>query len=265
MSGAMSTQPRRNKSLERGLALLKSLADHPDGATVPELAEETALPRTTAARLLATLDALGAVTRQDSRRWTLGPEITRLGSAADPFTALRSRARSVVRAVSAELEESTMIIAVNEAWEMETILQSDAATLVGATDWRGRRESGVLHAGAAGKLALAALSDQEALTVADPLTPITPRTITVENELRDELDRVRRQGWASTVDELEVGLTAIAVPLHYSTVTGHGLSLSVSGPSARLPTDRHQEAATLLARAADSIERAGEGAATGRA
>jgi IclR family pca regulon transcriptional regulator len=45
------------------------------------------------------------------------------------------------------------------------------------------------------------------------LQPLTPRTITDAAALREELDRVRRQGWALVDQELEVGIRSIAAPL----------------------------------------------------
>ena len=52
--------------------------------------------------------------------------------------------------------------------------------------------------------------------------------------LREELDRVREQGYAVAVDELEVGLAAAAAPIR----NAHGdivASMSVSGPTFRMP------------------------------
>ncbi len=162
-------------------------------------------------------------------------------------------------ALSAEVGETAMVTVVYETWEIETILQVDAPMLVGATSWLGRRERGVLHAGASGKLALAALSDEQVRNLVGRPAAFTPNTITSVDALLAELARVRESGWASTVDELETGLTAVAVPLSDSAAAAaagaHSLSLSISGLSARLAVDRLPDVADSLKRFSRQLSR----------
>jgi len=249
----------RNQSLARGLALLRALADRPGGATVPALADATALPRTTTARLLSTLRDLGAVERVGNREWALGPEIARLGRVADPFHQLRGRAHEPITSLSREVGESAMIAVVYDSWETETILQVDAPTLVGATNWLGSRHGGVLHASATGKLALAQLSREQVRAVTGRMREFTPRTITDLDALDEELERTRARGWAATIDELETGLTAVATALDDPFAARSGgarlVSVSVSGPSARLPAERLPKVAARLERLARSLSR----------
>ena len=103
---------------------------------------------------------------------------------------------------------------------------------------------------------LSGLDDAQLDTVLDTvlgkLATYTPRTITKRARLREELDRVRAQGYALAVDELEVGLTAVAAPIR----NAHGdvvASMSVSGPSFRLPTDRVHEVVALISEAAVEV------------
>jgi DNA-binding IclR family transcriptional regulator len=248
---------RRNQSLIRGISLLQGLAERPAGATVPELAEVTELPRTTTARLLTTLHDLGMVERPNARVWVLGPELARIGRLADPFRPLRDRAYEPLQRLAREIQESAMVAVIYDTWETETILQVDAPNLVGATDWIGRRYGGVLHASATGKLALAALDDAEARAVLGTPKAITAATITDVDALLRHLAEVRTLGWSSTVDELELGLTAVAVPLNDEVVaSGAGartLCVSVSGLSARLTPDRIEPVAARLRDAAAEL------------
>ena len=69
------------------------------------------------------------------------------------------------------------------------------------------------------------------------LPAYTGLTITTKGKLRKQLEEVREQGYAVAVDELEVGLTAIAAPVR----NAHGdvvCSMSISGPTFRLPAER---------------------------
>ena len=59
------------------------------------------------------------------------------------------------------------------------------------------------------------------------------------------LQHVRARGFATSIDELEVGLTALAAPVFGP--QGEALAaLSISGPSARLTPDRIAQLAPLL-------------------
>ncbi len=63
--------------------------------------------------------------------------------------------------------------------------------------------------------------------------------------LGKEIEAVRERGYATAVDELEVGLTAVAAPIR----NAHGdviAALSVSGPSFRLDAARIEEVVPLL-------------------
>ena len=69
-----------------------------------------------------------------------------------------------------------------------------------------------LHATSNGKVLLSGLDQQRLDAVLGKLPTYTPSTITRKAKLREELERVREQGYAVAVDELEVGLTAVAAP-----------------------------------------------------
>jgi IclR family transcriptional regulator, pca regulon regulatory protein len=82
-----------------------------------------------------------------------------------------------------------------------------------------------------------------------PLEQLTARTISNPGRLRAELDRVRRLGYAETIDELEEGLTGIAVPVR-GPDPNTAMALTVSGPSPRFPPRRRRQLATLARAAA---------------
>jgi DNA-binding IclR family transcriptional regulator len=73
----------------------------------------------------------------------------------------------------------------------------------------------------------------------------TPNTITSRSKLLAELDMIRDRGWASTVEELEIGLNAIAAPIRGS--SGEVIAaVSVSGPAYRLTVESYQDVAGKL-------------------
>ena len=110
------------------------------------------------------------------------------------------------------------------------VAQVDSRYLLGTRDWT---EVDVPpHASSLGKVlyAYGALPLPGAV-----LGELTERTLPDLGALRRDLAGVRRRGYATTVDELELGLTAIAAPVR----DGHGTvvaALGISGPTPRLQT-----------------------------
>jgi IclR family transcriptional regulator, acetate operon repressor len=232
---------QRTQSLTRAIALLRAAATHPGGASTAALARAAGLPVATAARLLATLADAGFVERTASGEgWVLGGELVRLARGADPHLNLVERARPLTERLADAAGESAMLAVPRVPVGAEVLVQIDAPRLLGATNWVGRRFP--LHASASGKLALAELSEEElaAWISRERLERYTDHTITDPGELRAELARVRRRGYAELADELEEGLAAIAAAVRTS---GGALAamIGVSGPSFRLTPERRAE------------------------
>jgi DNA-binding IclR family transcriptional regulator len=246
----------RNQSLQRTVTLLRAVAAHPEGATIATLAAETSLPRPTTSRLLATLADAEFVERAGaSDGWVLGREILSLGRAADPYGRLAQLAQPHLEQLARDAAESAMLGASDRSDRLEVIAQADAGNLVGVGNWVGRRFG--LHASAGGKLILAGLADAglEAALAGMTLERYTARTLTTRAALQAELRRVRRLGYAETVDELEIGLSSIGVvvgPMAGSVL----LSVGVSGPTSRLSTGRRRELVPLIHACADRIRAA---------
>jgi len=114
-----------------------------------------------------------------------------------------------------------------------------------------------LHASAAGKLALAELTDGELASwlAGTTLARFTARTLGDEPSLRAELARVRRQGWAELADELEDGLASVSVPLHEADGSLAAM-VGVSGPTFRLGRARRRELVPLVRAAVAEIRAA---------
>jgi DNA-binding IclR family transcriptional regulator len=114
-----------------------------------------------------------------------------------------------------------------------------------------------LHASSAGKLILADLDPEEltAWLASGSLRSYTERTIAAPDQLRAELERVRRQRSAEIVDELEPGLASISVPVHSPDGPFAGV-IGLSGPTFRLGRARRREVLPRVRAAAGEIERA---------
>jgi DNA-binding IclR family transcriptional regulator len=108
------------------------------------------------------------------------------------------------------------------------------------------------HATATGKVLLADLSEDELQAVLTDLPAQTPKTITDGALLRRELQRVRERGYATNVEELEIGYMAVAVPVRTQGARVVA-ALGIGGPRLRLSVERLAEVARPMAEAGARI------------
>lgn len=176
----------------------------------------------------AALDALerhGLVEWDAARsRVSPGPREVGYARAGDDLAAL---AQGPMRRLAAESGE-TVNLMVRTARGAEAIAQVDGRHVLGASNWVGREVPD--HCSAAGKVFLAFGA---AALPPGALERHAPRTIVDRPLLERELDAVRRQGFATIVDELEVGLAAVAAPVRDGE-DAVVAALSIAGPAARL-------------------------------
>jgi len=240
------------QSVDRAVAILEILAR--DGeAGVTEVARELGVHKSTASRLLAALDRRDLVGQDAARgRYRLGVGLVRLAGAAGRGLDLVQESRPVCRALAQEVGE-TVNLAILSGRDALYLDQIAGPAALSPHNWAGQRIP--LHATSDGKVLLAYLSDGElAECLAPPLARFTERTITAAADFPPLLAEVRRQGYATAVEELEAGLTAVAAPVR----NAEGVvvaSISASGPSFRIPADRIPVLAVSVRRAAAEVSR----------
>ncbi|WP_405142514.1 IclR family transcriptional regulator [Sphaerisporangium sp. NBC_01403] len=238
------------QSVDRALSVLKLLARHGE-LGVSELAAELGVHRSTAFRLLATLENHDLVHQNDERgRYRLGVGVLRLAGATTARLDVVQEGRPVGTRLAAQVGE-TVNIAILDRDEALYLDQMTGTSALQAHNWTGRRIA--LHATSNGKVLLAhAPEGRFAEVTAVPLARFTERTVTDAGRLREELDTVRERGFATAVDELELGLTAVAAPVFGADGTVVA-SLSASGPTFRLPAERLSAVAAQVVAAATEI------------
>ena len=132
----------------------------------------------------------------------------------------------------AEETGETVNLAILDGARVVNIDQIAGPHLVVNVNWVGKRTP--LHCTSSGKVFLAHLSDRErARLLRGQLERLTPSTIVDKDLLRAHLLEAEVQGYAYTVEELEVGVNAVAAPVRDSTGAVVA-AVSVSGPVYRL-------------------------------
>jgi IclR family transcriptional regulator, acetate operon repressor len=215
------------QAIDRAAALLVRVVESATPLAVGELAQRSLLPKSTTSRLVAALERHGLVQRTGDRGPLCpGPVLLRFAQSDRPEANLVELARPPLARL-AEASGETINLGVSTPLGVEHLAQEDSRHYVGGTNWVGRR---VPHdCTANGKVFLAFGAARVPAAVDERV-----------------LETIRARGYATAVDELEQGLSALAAP-----VFGPGgrvvAALSISGPTIRLTSERMTALAPLLA------------------
>ena len=244
-----------NQSVQKAMTLLRATATQPGGASVSALARAAGLPRPTALRLIQTMEREGLLLRvAEADRVLLGPELIRLAREVDMGTVLRELAGARLGELSEALRETVTLSVAAPDGGLDIVRQVDGPQHLGPRSWLGKRFP--LHASSSGKVLLSTY-DGERLErlLREPLVALTPSTITKPRALRRELERVREQGYAATVDEIEQGLAGVSVGIFGETGALLGV-INVSGLSQRLDEAGRRRAVEHTRGVVDGLEAA---------
>ena len=220
------------QSLERAFAILDEVAQRPAGVTA--IAERVRLPKSTVARLLATLEDVDAVERFDGTRWRIGPGVTALTAAASPERSLISIARPFLVDLVSELGEDAGL-GLPDGNEILYVDQVESDNPVQVRDWTGTRAP--MHAVPSGLVLLAEWpEDALAAYLRAELASLTRRTETDPPRLRKRLATARKVGYAWGLEEFADGIDSVAAPIRDA--RGKAIAaIHVHGPSYRFPPE----------------------------
>jgi IclR family transcriptional regulator, acetate operon repressor len=230
----MATETSGTQAIDRAAQLLVSVVESAQPPSVGELSEKAGLPKSTTSRLVAALERQGLVQRLDGRgRLSPGPVFLRYASRDASQSLVELAAPSLRRLADASGE--TVNLAVPGPDGVEHLAQEDTAHFIGTTDWVGRRVAYELAAN--GKCFL-----------------------TFGGAGCAQSQEIRANGYATSIDELEHGLSAIAAPILGANATAIA-ALSISGPTHRLTPARIEELVPLLLDEAHTLSNRMRGAA----
>src|SRR3954454_12944562 len=239
------------QSVDRALTILTILA-RLGQVGVTEIATEIGVHKSTAFRLMSTLEAHEFVEQTEERgKYRLGLGLVRLAGASSARLDVVQEARPVCRRLASDSGETVNIAVLSDSAALYVDQFSGGAALP-SHNWVGQHIP--LHATSNGKVLLSGLEHDEVDRRVDSLPAYTERTGTSRRKLHRELEEVRAQGYAVAHDELEVGLSALAAPIR----SAHGdvvASISVSGPSYRLPDPQMSDLIKIVIEAADDVSR----------
>jgi|tagenome__1003787_1003787.scaffolds.fasta_scaffold20830497_2 IclR family pca regulon transcriptional regulator len=213
----LNDEPERKRgeyfvqSVERALAVIRTFsADHPE-LTLSEIARHTGMTRAAARRFVLTLADLGYLGVLD-RKFYLRPTVLELGHTYLSVLSVPQAAVPHLTLLSERLHETTSL-AVLEGDDIVYVARIGPRRVISSGLTVGTRLPAYLTSH--GRMQLACLPDEQLdeYLARVRLEPRTAQTVTDPQVLRRRLLQARAQGWCLVDQELEEGVTSIAVPV----------------------------------------------------
>ena len=238
--------------LEKSFELLELLIKYPNGLTIQETVNLLNTPKTTVFRLLNSLLNMGYLSKNiDTQQFFLSKKFLKLGLAALGESNIVEQSLSPMRALRDKIKESIMlgVFMENRIVLLEQVLGSHNFTFLLRPG-----TSFCLHASAPGKLTLAYLPEEELEKALETIqyTVFNKHTIENEAQLKKELERIRKIGYAVDLEEEMAGVQCIAAPI-FNQFNNIVATIWTSGPSGRLTKSIFPVVAKELILTANSI------------
>jgi DNA-binding IclR family transcriptional regulator len=209
--------PATPRATDRGLSLLREIADNPEGMPLAELAREVGLNASTALRQLRALESAGFASRRDDGDWEPGPELLRIARNLVTHATLPRLAAPVLTEIARATGESVYLAEPVDSASAVYVAMRAGSYAIRHVSWLGRS---VPRRGSALGHALAGRVDDDGVVVVN--------------------------------DAVEHGVTAVASPIR--SARGIEAALSLVGPSFRLTGAALEAARHTIADGAARIE-----------
>lgn len=241
---------RTAPALDRALTLLELLSQSRCGLTLPELADQSKLPRSSVHYLLVTLERRGYLHRNPrTSRYLFGRQVLALANAAVPALSMRQVASPHLQRLASQTGLAAHL-AVLERESAVVVAKHEASQSPRLPTWVGRRIA--VHCTSLGKALIAFLPQEELdeLLAAHPLARHNQNTLSSPRRLREDLARVASLGHAVDNEEDEIGMRCVGAPIFApaeNPAAGAVIaSVSVSGSTETIEPQRVEDLARLV-------------------
>lgn len=240
-----------NQSIIKAFALLDAFTTDKKEWGVRELATKSGYNKSTTYRLLSTLVSLHAVQQNENEKYSLGSKLFELGNRVSLYQSLINATKIPIRDIAIDIQETVLfgvlkdrqVFYINKA---ESVQGLKISTSVGSYQ--------PIHATAIGKVLVAFSSETKKESIVNSITytTITKNTITKKSSFLSELEKTKKQGYALDLEEFELGLICVAIPILNKSNKLIG-SISASGPSSRFELKNVSNYVSILKNGATKI------------
>lgn len=246
--------PKKSKPigvLTKTFRIIEDIQASPSPLTLKEISEQTSINKSTALRILAHLESQGYVERDERGGYRVAGLLGRLGKRSSIEVRLREAAAAPLREVW-RITQETVNLGILDGLEvvyLDSIESPQSFRLVAASGTHA-----AAYRTALGKAMMAHLPTEQADVFINAFSyqSYTPKTITSAGELRADLARIRRRGYAMDDEESVLGVRCLAVAVldhDHQPIAG----ISISGPISRMSNDRLEEFAAAIRAAAGQM------------
>lgn len=201
---------------------------------VSELARRTNVAKSSVSRTCAHLVARGYLDRVGPGRFRLGMHLLELGRLVEIRTGLGSTALEILTGLAAAVRH-TVHLGVPDGGDVVFVERVEATRHLRYASEPWRRSPA--HRSSCGKVLAAFLPEVLDARLRAGLPARTGYTIVVPELLVAELDRVRERGYATNVEETEIGGASLAVPVRNPRTRTVVAALAVAGPTQQVVPD----------------------------
>jgi IclR family acetate operon transcriptional repressor len=240
-------------ALQRGLRLLHLFSESPRGLTAKQVAGLSRLPVSTVHRFLANLVTAGFLSCDSDGTYHLGIACFAIGQAAVGQLDIRRASLPYLRELNQQTRE-TIHLTVRHGLSAVYVEKLDSPEQLRIFSRIGAAVP--LYCTAVGKVMLAYMPQEERERILPELgvRRLTANTVGNLQELKTELFRVRKNGYACDMEEHEMHIRCVAAPIWDHTGSVHS-SLSITAPLVRMPVTRLRQLAPLIQAAGLQISR----------
>ena len=245
-------------SVHKTFAVIEQFTAEKPEWGVTELAAAMGTNKSTIYRFLADLSKLGIVYKDSvTEKYRLGLKLFELGSRVSLQSAFIDKTHPILQEVAADITETVhiAILKTNRVFYVDKVERPQGLKIssnIGSYN--------PAHCTGLGKVLLSFQDAEEQASILrilqqHPLQAFTPNTITDEVALLMELNRVKSRGYAIDLEEFELGLICVAVPI-FNERGELVASLSASGPANRFEAEKVVDYVTTLQKGATKISEA---------
>jgi DNA-binding IclR family transcriptional regulator len=243
------------KSVRKALQIFESFTIDTPELSISDLVRKLSMPKVSVYRFLRVLMKSSFISQdRRTKKYRLGIKIFELGSIVLRIFDLREVAFPLIVELSKRSGE-TVHLGVLDNQQVVSIEGVESGQSLRISLPVGKRV--YLHSTGIGKAILAFLSDQEIKEIIRQkgLPRFTNNTIVDPTLLMKEIQLIRKRGYAIDNEENEHGIRCVAAPI-FDASKQVIASISISGPSVRIPHSRIPELSSMVIGTTQRISKA---------
>lgn len=242
------------QSVDRALTILELLSGHNDGLGITEISNKIDLHKSTVHRLLGTLIYKGFVLQDlESNKYKVSLKLYELGAKKVDDAQISKASKPYTKALMESLNEIVHLV-IRDNNEIVYIDKVEADNTIRMASTIGKRSP--FYCTSVGKAMLAFMPDEEVIKIWEnsKIEKLTEKTIVDFDEFKQELKKVKEDGYAVDEEENETGVRCIGAPVFNRNGEIEG-AISISGPANRVLKEKIEEYAEQVKKYADLISK----------